>query len=155
MKPATVSAGRARKGEEFEISCGFGGCAPALRFGRLDGIARLLHRTGHEPADGMFLPSHLFHYLGQSSSVLPLEHGHHLGRFAALARRGGFLRLSGPFALGRVLGGGGPLGRLGGWRAPPWPTVRHLWPFLRLSASRALPSVLWPRLIPGYSSRSG
>jgi hypothetical protein len=55
----------------------------------------------------MFLPAHLFHNLGQSGSVLPLEHGHNLGRLATLARRGGFLRLGTPFALGRVLGGRG------------------------------------------------
>jgi len=57
----------------------------------------------------MFLPSHFFHDLGQSSSVLPLEHDYHLGCLATFARRAGFLRLGGPFALGRVLGGGGLL----------------------------------------------
>ena len=57
----------------------------------------------------MPLPCHFFHYLGQSGPVLTLEHGHYLRRLTALARRGSFLRLGGPFALGRVLGGGGLL----------------------------------------------
>jgi hypothetical protein len=60
----------------------------------------------------MPLPAHLLHDLRQSSSVLPLEHDHHLGRLAALARCAGFLRLGGAFALGRVLGGSGLLSRL-------------------------------------------
>jgi len=42
---------------------------PALRFERLDGESSLLHRAGHEPADGMPLPAHFFHDLGQSSVV--------------------------------------------------------------------------------------
>jgi hypothetical protein len=57
----------------------------------------------------MPLPAHLLHDLGQSSSVLPLEHCHHLSSLATFARRAGFQRLGGPFALGRVLGGGGLL----------------------------------------------
>jgi hypothetical protein len=49
-----------------------------LRLERLDDESRL-HRTGHETLDCVLWPSHFFHDLGQSSSVLPLEHGHHPG----------------------------------------------------------------------------
>jgi hypothetical protein len=41
------------------------------------------------------LPAHLVHDLGQRGPVLPLQHGDHLGRLAALARPGGLLRFRG------------------------------------------------------------
>src|ERR1022692_3490100 len=84
----------------------------ALGFEGLDLVPGLLHRAGHEAADGVFLPAHLFHNLGQRGSALPLQHGDHLGGLAALARRGSILRLDDLFALGRVVGGGRLLGRL-------------------------------------------
>src|ERR1017187_1440257 len=76
----------------------------ALGFEGLDLVPGLLHRAGHEAADGVFLPAHLFHNLGQRGSALPLQHGDHLGGLAALARRGSILRLDDLFALGRVVG---------------------------------------------------
>src|ERR1017187_4261300 len=76
----------------------------ALGFEGLDSVPGLLHRAGHEAADGVFLPAHLFHNLGQRGSALPLQHGDHLGGLAALARRGSILRLDDLFALGRVVG---------------------------------------------------
>ena len=54
----------------------------------LYGVPRLLHRTGHEPADRMSLPAHLLHDLRQRGAVLPLEHRDHLASLAALARPG-------------------------------------------------------------------
>ena len=83
------------------------GALAAVRFERLDSISGLLHRAGHKAADGMPLPAHFFHDLGQSGPVLPLEHDHHLGSLATFAWRASFLRLAGPFALGRVLRGDG------------------------------------------------
>src|ERR1019366_5429907 len=62
------------------------GSLAALRFEGLDGVSRLLHRAGHEPANCVFLPAHLVHDLSQRGAVLPLEHGDHLGRLAAFAR---------------------------------------------------------------------
>src|ERR1017187_2611283 len=41
-----------------------------LGFEGLDAVAGLLHRPGHEPADGVLLPAHLGHELGQGSAVL-------------------------------------------------------------------------------------
>src|ERR1022692_174563 len=76
----------------------------ALGFEGLDLVPGLLHRAGHEAADGVFLPAHLFHNLGQRGSALPLQHGDHLGGLAALARRGSILRLDDLFALRRVVG---------------------------------------------------
>ena len=83
------------------------GALAALRFERFDGVPSLLHRAGHEPADGVLLPAHLVHDLRQRGAVLPLEHGGHLGRLAALPRPGGLLCPGGLFAVGRLLGGGG------------------------------------------------
>jgi len=73
---------------------------------RIATFRRAAPRVAASP-DGVLLPAHFVHDLGQSDSVLPLEHGHYLGRLATLARRAGFLRLGGPFARERVLGGGG------------------------------------------------
>ena len=84
------------------------GSFSALRLERLDGAPGLLHRAGHEAADGVLLPSHLVHDLSQSSAVLALEHGDDLGGFATFARPGGFLCLGGLF--GCLLGRGGLLG---------------------------------------------
>ena len=75
----------------------------ALGLEGLDLVSGLLHRAGHEPADGVPLPPHRVHDLSQCGTLLPLEHGDHLSRFAAFARPGGFLRLGGLFGLGRVL----------------------------------------------------
>ena len=89
--PAAVSAGRARKRGVrclgVDPVCAF----VLVGFEGLDGVARLFHGAGHEPADGVLLPSHLVHDLRQSGAVFPLEHSDHLGGLAALARRGGFL----------------------------------------------------------------
>src|SRR5260370_7272575 len=52
----------------------------ALGLEGLDGVPGLLHRTGHEPADGVLLPAHLVHDLLECGAVLPLEHGAHLRR---------------------------------------------------------------------------
>jgi hypothetical protein len=82
-------------------------------FEGLDGVSSFLHRAGHEPADGVLLPARLVHDLRQRGPVLPLEHGDHLGRLAALARPSGLLWFGALFGLGRGLGGGGLLGRLG------------------------------------------
>src|SRR5580704_6817480 len=79
----------------------------------LDVESGLLHRAGHEPADGVLLPAHLLHDLGKSGAVLPLEHRYYLGRLAALSRPGGFLRFRGLLALGRFFGSSSLLGRLG------------------------------------------
>ena len=67
-------------------------------FEGLDRVSGLLHRAGHEPADRVLLPVHLFHNLGQRGSVLALEHCDHLSRLAAFARCRGLLR--GLFSLG-------------------------------------------------------
>jgi hypothetical protein len=85
------------------------GKARVASVGRITRVA-----GGHEAPNGVFLPAHFFHDLGQSGSVLASEHGHHLGRLAALARRGDSPRLGSPFAPGRVLGVGGILSHLGG-----------------------------------------
>jgi hypothetical protein len=100
MKPARVSAGRARKGRKVRGYLLIRSALPALRFEGLDSVSSLLHRASHEPADGMALPCHCVHDLGQSSSVLALEHSNHLGGLTALARCTGFLRLGSPLALG-------------------------------------------------------
>ena len=81
------------------------GALALVGFEGLDGVSGLLHRAGHEAANGVFLPAHLVHDLRQRGAVLPLEHGDHLGRLAALARPGGFLRLGGLLALGAFLAG--------------------------------------------------
>jgi len=134
--------GKCRAGQEGETSSRLlidsVSALPALRFERLDGESSLLHRAGHEAADGVPLPAHFGHDLGQSGSVLALEHGHHLGCLTTLARCTGDLRLGGPFALGRVLGVGGL-----SWLpcppwARPWPTVIAVRvPSLALSSHRA------------------
>ncbi len=49
-------------------------------------MPRFFHGTGHEPLDGVLLPAHSSHDLGQRRSVLALERGHHQGRFTAFAR---------------------------------------------------------------------
>ena len=67
----------------------------ALRFEGLDGVSGLLHGAGHEPADGVLLPAHLVHDLGQRSAVLALELGNDLSGLATFARSGGVLRLGG------------------------------------------------------------
>src|ERR1017187_9185379 len=77
-----------------------------------DGEAGLFHRAGHEPADGVTLPAHGFHDLGDAGPALPLEHLDNLGRLAAPTHACGFRRGRGLFALGRFLGGGRLLGRL-------------------------------------------
>src|ERR1035441_2451350 len=41
------------------------GALAALRFEGLDGVSGLLHRAGHEAADGMLLPAHFLHDLRQ------------------------------------------------------------------------------------------
>ena len=68
----------------------------ALASFRLEGlglVTRPFQRAGHEPANGVGLPFHTFHNLGQRGSVLALEHRHDLGRLTALAQRARF-RLS-------------------------------------------------------------
>ena len=80
---------------------------PALGLERLDGVPGLLHRAGHEAANRVLLPAHLFHDLGQGGSVLALEHGNHLSGLAALADGASRLFL----ALGHALrAAGAPLG---------------------------------------------
>ena len=37
------------------------GALAAFRLEGLNGVSSLLHRAGHEPADGVLLPAHLFH----------------------------------------------------------------------------------------------
>jgi hypothetical protein len=72
----------------------------------LDRVSGLLHRAGHEPADGVILPSHLVHDLGQRGAVFPLQQRDYLSSLAALARSSTFLFLSGLLGFGRVLGWG-------------------------------------------------
>src|ERR1035438_4408703 len=69
----------------------------------LDGAAGLLHRAGHEPADGVLLPAHLGHEFRQRGTALALQHRHNLGCLRALTRTGGLLRLRGFLALGAFL----------------------------------------------------
>ena len=81
------------RGEELKLLIDSVSALSALRFERLDGESGLLHRAGHEPADGVLLPAHFFHDLGQSGAgAWPPP-----GRLATVARHGGFLRLGGPF----------------------------------------------------------
>ena len=80
------------------------GAVALFRFEGLDGVASLLHRAGHEPADCVLLPSHLVHDLGQGSPILPLEQIDHLSGLAALARSRALLFFGGPFGFRRVLG---------------------------------------------------
>ena len=47
--------------------------APPIGFEGFDSVSGLLHRAGHEPANGVLLPAHLVHDLGQRRAVLPLE----------------------------------------------------------------------------------
>jgi hypothetical protein len=77
----------------------------ALGFEGLDRVPGLLHCAGHESTDGVPLPAHFVHDLGQRGSVLPLQHRNYLGRLAALARRRGFRRLGGRFGFGRGFAG--------------------------------------------------
>ena len=94
------------------------------------------------------------HDLLQRRSVLVLEHGDHLGRLAALAGASRFCSLCGLFGFGRVLGGGGLLGRppLRGRALGP---ERHVWPFCPPSASRApFPACRFHRGS-GYAARCG
>src|SRR5579883_2955226 len=75
----------------------------ALRLKGLDGKPRLLHRASHIPANGMLLPSHRGHDLGNGCPVLPFQHHYDLPGLAALARPvrfGGFGILA---RLGRLL----------------------------------------------------
>jgi len=69
---------------------------PLAAFGLegLDGVPGLLHRAGHEPADRVLLPTHFFHDLKKRGAVLAVEHRHHLGGLAALARPSAFLFLA-------------------------------------------------------------
>src|SRR5260370_11153843 len=101
-KPAAAEAGRA------------GGRRTTLRFDRvaalalvgfegLYGVSGFLHRTGHEPADGVLLPAHLVHDLRQRGAVLALQHGDHLRRLAARARPHAFLGVGGLLGFGRLL----------------------------------------------------
>jgi hypothetical protein len=60
------------------------GALATLGLEGLDGVTGLLHRASHEAADRVALPSHLAHDLRQRGPVLPLQHGDHLSRFAAL-----------------------------------------------------------------------
>ena len=75
----------------------------ALGLEGLYGVSGFLHRAGHEPADGVFLPAHLVHDLRQRGAILPLEHRHHLRRLAARARPGTLLGLGGLLGFGRLL----------------------------------------------------
>ena len=54
------------------------GALTSLRLEGLDLVAGLLHSAGHEAADGVLLPAHLVHDLGQRRAVLPLEQGDYL-----------------------------------------------------------------------------
>src|ERR1019366_4978250 len=60
------------------------GALPFVGFEGLDLVPGLLHGAGHEAADGVLLPTHLVHDLGNGRAVLPLQHGNHLGGLAAL-----------------------------------------------------------------------
>jgi hypothetical protein len=42
-------------------------------------VSGFLYRADHEAAGSVFLPAHLFHDLRQRGTVLPREHGDHLG----------------------------------------------------------------------------
>ena len=61
--------GKCRAGQEGETSSRLlidsVSALPALRFERLDGESSLLHRAGHEAADGVPLPAHFGHDLGK------------------------------------------------------------------------------------------
>src|ERR1017187_5777706 len=118
-KPAAVEAGRARRGRSMLRVDPIGSLA-ALRFEGFDGVSGLLHRAGHEPANGVLLPTHLLHNLRQRGAVLPLEHGDHLGSFAAFARPGDFVGLGRLLGVGRLLRGSGLLGRRGLLRRALW-----------------------------------
>ena len=115
-KSRKAHRGRSRAGQEGRRS--MLGVEPvrafaALRFEGLDAVAGFFHRTGHKAADGVLLPAHFLHNLGQRRAVLALQHGEHLRGLAALAgtislRLRGFLG-----RLGGLLGRGRLLGRLG------------------------------------------
>ncbi len=62
------------------------GTLPALWLEGFDRVTGLLHRAVHEPADGMFSPTHGLYNLPECGTVLALQHPHHLGRLAAHAR---------------------------------------------------------------------
>src|ERR1039457_2481985 len=109
------SAGRAWKeggGRRSMLLADPIGALPFVGFEGLDLVPGLLHRAGHEAADGVTLPAHGFHDLGDAGPALPLEHLDNLGRLAAPTHACGFRRGRGLFALGRFLGGGRLLGRL-------------------------------------------
>jgi hypothetical protein len=101
-KPAAAGAGRARK-EVSVLRVDAVGAFSPFGFEGLDGVPGLLHRAGHEPADGVLLPGHLFHDLGKRGAVRALEQGDHLGCFASLANA---LGLGGLGALRRFAGFG-------------------------------------------------
>jgi hypothetical protein len=46
------------------------GPLPTLGLERLDVVAGLLHRAGHEPADRVFLPAHFVHDLRERRAIL-------------------------------------------------------------------------------------
>jgi hypothetical protein len=102
--PPAAGAGRARKEAPMLLADPVSSLA-ALRFEGLDSVSGVFHRAGHEAADGVFLPAHFLHDLGERGAVFPLEHSDDLGRFAAFAWPGGLFRLGGLFGLGRALRG--------------------------------------------------
>jgi hypothetical protein len=111
-KPAATQAGRAGgKGPMLLVDSVSTFSAVGLE--GLHGVAGFLHRAGHESADGVLLPAHLIRDLLQRGAALPLEHGDHLSRLAALARPGAFLGLGGFSLLGRFLSRGSIPAQLG------------------------------------------
>src|ERR1022692_2063306 len=82
----------------------------------LDRVPGLLHRTGHDP-DGVTLPAHGPHELGNGGAPLALQRGHHPA--VLLPSRG--LRCPSPWRLSW------PWARSWG-RPRPWRTMRHVWP---------------------------
>lgn len=82
-------------------------------FEGLHRVAGLLQGAGHEAADGVFLPFHLFHNFRERGAVVTLQQRHHLGRLAPRANRRGGLRLCARFSLRGFLGSGRLPARLG------------------------------------------
>src|ERR1035437_9660889 len=86
-RPATAEAGRASGGYPT-LSVDPVGALPAFRLEGLDGVTGFLNGPVHEPADGVLLPAHLLHDLGQRRPALALQHRHYLGGLTAFARYG-------------------------------------------------------------------
>ena len=92
-KPTAAGAGRAYRGGRAALLVDPVRALPTLGLERLDGISSLLHRAGHEAADGVFLPAELLHDLRQGRAPLALQQRHDLSCLRRGPTRNGRTRM--------------------------------------------------------------